>query len=113
MAYKGLSYDYRAINLLKSEQTADDYAKKNPQLKVPLLVIGEAGDKSVSQSMAIIDYLEHAHPDKPSLMPKDPCRTTQPSDPRCRSWRQSQAVCHSPAAAADSYSLCSAATVSL
>ena len=79
MAYKGLSYDYRAINLLKSEQTSDEYAKKNPQLKVPLLVIGEAGDKAVSQSMAIIDYLEHAHPDKPSLMPKDPCRTTRTS----------------------------------
>lgn len=70
LAYKGIPYDYHPINLLKNEQATGAYAALNPQHKVPLLVI--APGRSISQSVAIIDYLEQAHPDKPSLLPKDP-----------------------------------------
>jgi len=73
LAYKGIPYTYHAISLIKGEQASGDYAKLNPQHKVPLLVWEENGQKrSLSQSVAIIDYLEQAHPDKPSLLPKDP-----------------------------------------
>lgn len=68
---------YSAISLLKGEQSSGEYAKLNPQHKVPLLTWEEKGKPhALSQSLAIIDYLEHAHPDAPSLLPKDPCQNT-------------------------------------
>jgi maleylacetoacetate isomerase len=72
MQYKGIPYRYHPVNLLKSEQLTDEYVKMNPQRKVPTLVI-DGDNKSISQSLAIIDYLEQAHPETPSLFPKDPC----------------------------------------
>jgi glutaredoxin len=72
MAYKGLAYTHRGVDLLASEQKSDEYAKLNPQRKVPLLVIDEK--RSISQSLAIIDYLDVAHPETPNLLPKEPCQ---------------------------------------
>lgn len=69
---KGIPFKYEPVNLLKSETQTEDYAKKNPQKKVPLLYIDE--NKNIAQSLAIIDYLEQAHPETPSLLPKDPCQ---------------------------------------
>jgi maleylacetoacetate isomerase len=78
LAHKGIPYKYHAISLLKGEQASGEYAKLNPQHKVPLLVWDENGQaRSLAQSIAIIDYLETAHPDKPSLLPKDPCQNTR------------------------------------
>lgn len=76
MHLKGIPFAYHAVNLVKSEQLADEYTKMNPQRKVPTLVIGD-GKKTISQSLAIIDYLEHAHPEATSLFPTDPCQRQQ------------------------------------
>jgi glutathione S-transferase len=76
MAYKGLAYTHKGVDLLASEQKSDEYAKLNPQRKVPLLVIDEK--RSISQSLAIIDYLDVAHPETPNLLPKDPCQSARP-----------------------------------
>lgn len=85
LALKCLPYESRAVNLLKSEQHDPEYVKMNPQRKVPLLIIDEK--RSLSQSFAIMDYLDNAHPDTVALLPKDPCkaawlRSVRPLPPR-------------------------------
>ncbi|KAF2368740.1 Glutathione S-transferases class Zeta [Trinorchestia longiramus] len=67
LATKGVEYDYEAVNLLKSEQTAPDYLKVNPLGQVPaLLYKGQV----LTQSAAIFEYLEEEYPDTP-LLPQD------------------------------------------
>jgi maleylacetoacetate isomerase/maleylpyruvate isomerase len=67
LALKGLSYDYLGVHLQRNEQLAPDYAARNPLKLVPLLVEGE---RSFSQSLAIIEYLDETHPEPP-LLPGD------------------------------------------
>eukprot|EP00252_Welwitschia_mirabilis_P017551 TRINITY_DN3886_c0_g1_i1.p1 TRINITY_DN3886_c0_g1~~TRINITY_DN3886_c0_g1_i1.p1 ORF type:complete len:228 (-),score=50.13 TRINITY_DN3886_c0_g1_i1:297-980(-) len=64
---KGLSYEYKAVNLLKGEQYSDEYTKINPVQFVPSLV---DGDTVISDSLAIILYLEDKYPEH-SVFPKD------------------------------------------
>jgi maleylacetoacetate isomerase len=64
---KGLAYESLAVNLVKGEQSASEYLAHNPQGLVPLFVDGE---RSIAQSMAIIEYLDETHP-APSLLPGD------------------------------------------
>ncbi|MCC3262275.1 glutathione S-transferase N-terminal domain-containing protein, partial [Paenibacillus polymyxa] len=68
LALKGLPYEYLPVNLRKQEQRAPDYVARNPSAGVPLLV---DGDVALSQSLAIIDYLDATHPE-PRLIPADP-----------------------------------------
>ncbi|MCD8497689.1 MAG: maleylacetoacetate isomerase [Alphaproteobacteria bacterium] len=65
LAVKGLDYEAHPINLLKSEQLDDAYKKVNPMAGVPAL---EHDGKVISQSLAIIEYLEDVKP-LPSLLP--------------------------------------------
>jgi maleylacetoacetate isomerase len=67
---KGLGYDQAAIHLRRDggEQLMPAYTKINPQALVPAL---EDNGKVLTQSLAIIEYLEETHPDPP-LLPKDP-----------------------------------------
>ncbi|CAB3645862.1 maleylacetoacetate isomerase [Achromobacter pestifer] len=67
LALKGLPYEYLPVNLRKQEQRATDYVAKNPSAGVPLLV---DGDTQLSQSLAIIDYLDATHPE-PRLIPAE------------------------------------------
>ena len=69
MALKGVEYDYQPVNLLKGEQAGAEYLKKNPQALVPTLVTDDGAE--VSQSLAIIEYLEETIP-SPSVMPSTP-----------------------------------------
>lgn len=64
---KGLSYQQLTVNLLKSEQTQQAYTALNPERLVPLLQDGEI---CLSQSTAIIEYLEEKFP-QPALLPRD------------------------------------------
>ncbi|GLQ89277.1 maleylacetoacetate isomerase [Dyella flagellata] len=66
---KGLSYETRAVHLVRDggEQHSPDYVALNPQQLVPTLV---DGDKVITQSMAIAEYLEDIHP-HPALLPVD------------------------------------------
>lgn len=59
MALKGLSYDYQGINLRAGDQRSEDYQQVNPAKGVPVLV--DDNDVSLSQSMAIIQYLDDTH----------------------------------------------------
>lgn len=66
---KGLQYDYRAVHLLKDggQQLAPQYCALNPNALVPALVDGDA---VLTQSLAIVEYLEETHP-QPPLLPSD------------------------------------------
>jgi maleylpyruvate isomerase len=65
---KGLSYENAFHHLRKGEQLAPDYLKLHPQGLVPAL---EDGSTVITQSLAIIEYLDETHP-KPPLLPRDP-----------------------------------------
>ncbi len=64
LAWKGLTWDRIAIDLRHGSQSEADYLARNPQGLVPLLV---NGDQAISQSLAIIEYLEELHPAPPLL----------------------------------------------
>ena len=65
---KGLDYHSEYIHLLKvgGEQFSAAYRALNPQMLVPSYCEGE---QTLSQSLAIIEYLEERHPN-PALLPK-------------------------------------------
>ncbi|XP_047336458.1 glutathione S-transferase 2-like [Impatiens glandulifera] len=65
---KGLSYEYKSVNLTKGEQFNPEFEKLNPLHFVPVLV---DGDIVVSDSLAILLYLEEKYPQIP-LLPSDP-----------------------------------------
>jgi maleylacetoacetate isomerase len=67
---KGIAYNAIPIHLVNNggEQFEESYKNKNPFSLVPTL---ETNDLTLTQSLAIIDYLEEIHP-TPSLYPSDP-----------------------------------------
>jgi maleylacetoacetate isomerase len=67
LACKGLPYDPRYVSLPRMEHREPAYRALNPQGLVPLLV--DEG-KALTQSMAIIEYLDEKYPE-PRLMPAD------------------------------------------
>jgi maleylacetoacetate isomerase/maleylpyruvate isomerase len=62
---KGLDHETVAVHLLRGEQRAPGYLARNPAGLVPALV--DEG-QVLTQSLAIIEYLEEAHPE-PALLP--------------------------------------------
>ncbi|KAK1560370.1 hypothetical protein Q3G72_025883 [Acer saccharum] len=64
---KGLEYEYKAVNLVKGEQHSPEFKKLNPIGYVPVLV---DGDVILSDSFAILMYLEEKYPQHP-LLPSD------------------------------------------
>jgi maleylacetoacetate isomerase len=65
---KGAAYERVPINLLDGEQKGEAYRARNPQGFVPML---EADGERLTQSLAIIDWLDAAMPE-PRLIPSDP-----------------------------------------
>src|SRR6202051_5179909 len=68
---KGLSAEHLPHHLRKGEQCAPAYLAINPQGLVPTLE-NDAG-AVLTQSLAIIEWLDETHPEPP-LLPKDPLR---------------------------------------
>jgi maleylpyruvate isomerase len=64
---KGLAYDPVFIHLARGEHRKPEYAGVYPQALLPTLV--DEGT-ALSQSLAIIEYLDETHP-KPPLLPRD------------------------------------------
>lgn len=64
---KGLPYDYVAVQIVKGEHRQEPYAALSADTLVPLL---EVDGEKLSQSMAIIEYLDEKHP-APALLPAD------------------------------------------
>ncbi|MGR8940018.1 MAG: maleylacetoacetate isomerase [Gammaproteobacteria bacterium] len=67
---KNIEHEIRPVHLLKNggEQFNDDFLALNPQGRVPVLV---THDTVLTQSSAIIEYLEEVYP-VPPLLPADP-----------------------------------------
>jgi maleylpyruvate isomerase len=70
LALKGVPFETLPVHLLRGggDQLGPVYRKLNPQALVPILET-EAG--ALTQSLAIIEYLEETHP-QPALLPRDP-----------------------------------------
>jgi maleylpyruvate isomerase len=67
---KGLDYEYAPVHLLRDggQQLKPEYRELNPDGIVPTFV---DGDDVLTQSLAIIEYLEETHPE-PALLPRNP-----------------------------------------
>ena len=65
---KGLRYEPALVSLPKGEHLEAKYRSVNPQGLVPAL---EDGGRILTQSLAIIEYLDEVHPG-PKLLPSDP-----------------------------------------
>jgi len=66
LALKRVPYDYAAVNLRSGEQGRADYRELSPAGIVPALI---DGDVTLTQSLAIIDYLDLKYPE-PRLIPE-------------------------------------------
>lgn len=64
---KGLSYDQHGVDLRQGDQRSEAYLSLNPQGLVPAL---EAEGAVLTQSPAILEWLEETHPEPP-LLPSD------------------------------------------
>ena len=65
---KGLAYDEEMVDIDAGGQYTPDYLALNPQAAVPSVVID--GGPPLTQSLAILEYLEETHP-TPPLLPGD------------------------------------------
>jgi len=70
LAYKGIDYELRPVNLIKEggEHLSDNFLTINPFGQVPALHIN---GKTLIQSPSILEYLEETRP-SPPLLPADP-----------------------------------------
>jgi maleylacetoacetate isomerase len=66
---KGIAVEHASRHLRKGEQALPDYTALNPQKLVPTLVLDDG--QVLTQSLAIMEYLEETHPEPP-LLPKNP-----------------------------------------
>ena len=65
---KGLDYDIVPVNIVKGEQRGAEFLSHNPVAGVPLL---QAEGRDRAQSIAILEWLDEAYPERP-LLPRDP-----------------------------------------
>lgn len=69
---KGLAPDQAFVHLRRGEQARPPFAALNPEHLVPALEVdGPDGHHVLTQSLAIIEYLDETHP-APPLLPADP-----------------------------------------
>jgi len=64
LALKGLPYDYKPVHLTKNEHLNESYAAVSASRLVPLL---RDGAHTLTQSLAIIEYLDERYPQPPLL----------------------------------------------
>ena len=69
LAIKGLDYTYLSVHLARGEHKQPAFAALSADHLLPLLELDDG--TRMSQSMAIIEYLDETHP-QPPLLPADP-----------------------------------------
>ena len=65
---KGFDWTEEMVDLLKGEQYEESLGARNPQQRLPVLMLDDA--RSLAQSLAILEYLDEVHP-APALWPED------------------------------------------
>lgn len=65
LALKGVAYEYAAIDLIAGQQREPAYRAVNPQGLTPALDLGDG--HVLTQSLAILEYLEETRPNPPIL----------------------------------------------
>ncbi|TMW63273.1 hypothetical protein Poli38472_002214 [Pythium oligandrum] len=75
LAWKGIEYANKPVHLLTDggEHLKEEFTKMNPNQRLPALIID---GHTLTQSAAILEYLEETHPEKP-LLPTDPLQRAQ------------------------------------
>jgi maleylacetoacetate isomerase len=73
LALKGVDHESQPVNLLEGGQRGADNLARNPQGFVPTLMVD---DTPLTQSLAIIDWLDAAFPNPP-LVPRDALQRAQ------------------------------------
>ena len=68
LALKGIPVESVPVHLVRGEQLGEEFRRLNPQGLVPVL---EAEEGTITQSLAIIEWLEETHPE-PALLPAAP-----------------------------------------
>ncbi len=72
LGLKRLSYEYVPVRFAGGQQHAPEYVEKNPMEQVPTLeIVRPSGVQRISQSIAILEWLEEYFPALP-LLPSDP-----------------------------------------
>ncbi|HVR02710.1 MAG TPA: maleylacetoacetate isomerase [Polyangia bacterium] len=75
LAWKGVQHDVVTLDLGAGQQHTDDFRDLNLAEQVPVLELDELGpegrQRRITQSMAIIEYLEERYP-TPPLLPSEP-----------------------------------------
>jgi maleylacetoacetate isomerase len=66
---KGVPLEIETVNLIENEQRRPRYRRINPQARIPSLELDDG--TILTQSLAIIDYLEQVYP-TPSIYPASP-----------------------------------------
>lgn len=68
---KGLAFELRPVDLREGVQFKAEHRARNPMAQVPVLAVDEDGRvHHLSQSMAILEWLDERHPE-PALLPRD------------------------------------------
>ena len=64
-AEKGLNIPFETIDIMTGQNRTPEFAKKNPLMGLPVLELDDG--RCLSESLAIMEYLEEAHPTPPML----------------------------------------------
>lgn len=82
---KGLDVDLVPVNLRDGEQHGATHRARNALGQVPVLEVEHGGQRrQLTQSLAILQWLETVHPDPP-LLPRDPWA-------RARAWQMAEVI---------------------
>src|SRR5438045_3958887 len=69
LAFKGVAYQSVQIDLVAGAQRQESYLKINPMGAVPALELD--GGELLTESVAIIEWLDETYPKTPRLLPTD------------------------------------------
>ncbi|KAI7905660.1 Maleylacetoacetate isomerase [Cokeromyces recurvatus] len=69
LEWKGIDYEARYVDIKAQEYLSEEYSKLNPNQKLPCFITKTG--KVLTQSLAIIEYLEAMYPERP-MLPKSP-----------------------------------------
>ena len=71
---KGIDWTEEIVDLLKWEHYDHSFAARNPQQRLPVLMLNDT--RPLAQSLAILEYLDEIHPE-PAFWPKDDDKRAQ------------------------------------